>query len=252
MKLLEKQLKDYGKKVIITSDKNLITQTVIRSIDEFYDNLKNHHTTYFEFLYQQAGYIKKRWWIYQMLILVLTWIMISTTDSNYVIQRSMGVLAPVFVILIVPEIWKNRTSSSMEIEGTAFYSLRQIYAARMLLFAIIDVLLLGIFYGMVFITTDIKIDEILIHFILPLTVTCCICFRTLCSKYLYAEYYAVTISFFWIAIWTLIVRKESIYSVISMPLWIGIICLTIIYLVYAIRKVLKECENYWEGNISWN
>lgn len=252
MKLLEKQLKEYGKRVIINSDQNHIMQTVICSKEVFYNSLKRQHTSYFEFLYQQAGYIRKRWWIYQILILMLTWIIISETDSSYVIQRSMGVLAPVFVILIVPELWKNRTSSSMEIEGTAFYSLRQIYAARMLLFAFIDVLLLGIFNGMVLITTDIKIDEMLIHFILPLAVTCCICFRTLCSRYLFAEYYAVTLSIFWVAIWTLLVLNESIYSVISMPLWIGMICLAVLYLVYVIRKVLKECENYWEVNITWN
>mgnify|MGYP006990195710 CR=1 FL=1 len=49
-------------------------------------------------------------------------------------QRILGVVASLFIILIIPELWKNQTYQSMEIEATSYYSLRQIYAARMSLF----------------------------------------------------------------------------------------------------------------------
>ena len=58
------------------------------------------------------------------------------------IQRSMGVIASLFVILIIPELWKNRTFQCMEIEASSYYSLRQVYAARMLLFGMAMVIVM--------------------------------------------------------------------------------------------------------------
>ena len=51
----------------------------------------------------------------------------------------MGVVATLFVILIIPELWKNRSCECMEIEATSYYSLKQVYATRMLLFGVTDV-----------------------------------------------------------------------------------------------------------------
>ncbi len=33
----------------------------------------------------------------------------------------MGILAPSFVILILPELWKNRSNGAMEVEGATFF-----------------------------------------------------------------------------------------------------------------------------------
>lgn len=59
----------------------------------------------------------------------------------------MGTLAPLFVVLVLPELWKNRSSGALEIECTAYYSLRQIYAARMVLFGLVDLALLTLFFS---------------------------------------------------------------------------------------------------------
>ena len=100
-----------------------------------------------EFLYQQSQYIRKRWWILQGGLLVLLWILLAVSESGVVVQKSMGVAAPLFAVLLLPELWKNRNAQATEIEGTAFYSLRQIYAARIFLFAMADFLLLFAFFA---------------------------------------------------------------------------------------------------------
>lgn len=64
---------------------------------------------------------------------LLLWFLLKYTDSNYYTQRCIGIAAPLFVIMLVPEIWKNRNANAMEIECTSYYSLRQMYAARMML-----------------------------------------------------------------------------------------------------------------------
>lgn len=53
--------------------------------------------------------------------------------------------ASLFAVLIMPELWKNRNTGAMEIEGTTFYTLRQMYAARIMAFALADGFILGIF-----------------------------------------------------------------------------------------------------------
>lgn len=252
MKSLEEQLKEYRMKTVITPQENKVEQTVVQSKKVFYEKSQERKSSYFEFLYQQAGYIQKRWWIFQMCILLVLWWVIHSAESNFYVERSMGVLAAVFVIMVIPELWKNRRFSSMEIEGAAFFSLQQIYTARMFLFAIVDVLLLSVFWGIVSFTVEMKVSEMLLQFFLPMVVTCCICFRTLCSRHWSSEYCAVALSILWVAVWALIILKDSIYTAISVPAWIGISCFAVIYLAYAVGRVLKSCGDYWEVNISWN
>lgn len=81
----------------------------------------------------------KRWWVLQFMLLVALWIALSSIHDEIYIKRSMGVAAALFVILIIPELWKNRSCECMEIEAASYYSLKQVYAARMLLFGVTDV-----------------------------------------------------------------------------------------------------------------
>ena len=84
----------------------------------------------------------------------------------------MGILAPSFVILILPELWKNRSNGAMEVEGATFFSIKNIYAARMLLFGMVDVCLLSVFLITSTFVLQIAFMDILIQFILPMNVTC--------------------------------------------------------------------------------
>lgn len=80
-------------------------------------------------------------------MLVLLWWLLQSAGTAYEVQRAMGTLAPLFVVLVLPELWKNRSSGALEIECTAYYSLRQIYAARMVLFGLVDLALLTLFFS---------------------------------------------------------------------------------------------------------
>ena len=99
-----------------------------------------------------------------------------------------------FSVMIVPEIWKNRRFSAVEIEKTAFYSLRQICAARTLLFAAVDLVMITAFFSISVYTLQISAYRIIIDFLVPLNVSCCICFRLLYSKWNDMEHIAVFLS----------------------------------------------------------
>lgn len=236
----------------VTVEEDEITQTLSRAKKAFYENAQEHNITYFEFLFRQMAYIRKRWWLCQGLVLLVLWKMLCSVQNNVYVFRGMGVLAVVFVILLIPELWKNRSHDSMEIEGTAYFSLRQIYAARMLLFAMADILMLSLFFGIVSVSVQTTIKEVLVQFFLPFNVTCCICFRLLYSRWVNSEYLAMALSLLWSVVWGWVVFNEMLYESLAMPIWAGLFIMSIVYLLFVIWQVFKKCENYWEVNPIWN
>lgn len=252
MKTVEDKLYEYRNETLVKPDENHKNRTLEQAKEIFYKNSLNRTSSYFEFLYQQGLFIRKRWWVLQFFILLVLYFLLQKTHMDTLMQRRMGILSSVFIIVMVPELWKNRSSVSMEIEGASYYTLRQIYSARMLLFTAVDGVLLSLFAGIAVSTTAIGIKEIILQFFLPMTITCCICFRTLCSKFSSSEYIAVTMSIFWIALWQLLILQTSVYDTISMPVWIGVCTLTFLYFCYCVRRVLKSCGNYWEVTMKWN
>ena len=205
----------------------------------------------FEFLYQQSRYIQKRWWFLQAAVLILLWLILQFCGSSYYMQRCTGVLASFLAVLLIPELWKNKSCGSIEIEGTARYSLRQIYAARMVLFAFVDLVLFSTFVILATQAGIISVYEVLFHFLLPFNVTCCICFGNLYCLKFGSEQMALLMCLVWSAVWLLFVN-QPIYEVISIPLLAGCFGLSLIYMAYSVRKVWTGCEKQWEVTVSWN
>lgn len=126
----------------------------------------------------------------------------------------------IFVHLgIIPEFWKSQTYQSMEIEFVSYYSLLQIYSARMLLFGIVDIVLISVFCWLTFFTLNVTLLQILIQFILPMTVTAGICFGMLDSKRPLNEAVAIIMCIGWSSVWSFIVLYERIYAEITYPVW---------------------------------
>ena len=148
-------------------------------------------------------------------MLVLLWWLLQSAGTAYEVQRAMGTLAPLFVVLVLPELWKNRSSGALEIECTAYYSLRQIYAARMVLFGLVDLALLTLFFSAALLAGQATLRDLIINFLLPFLVTGCICLRTL-------------------------------------SMWLGMLLLATVYFLYAIRKLQNTCETIWEVSPVWH
>lgn len=249
---IEEILKNYGNNISIKPDEVKIRNVIEISKRAFCKSEEEKTNSYFEFLFEQSQYIKKSWWFLQAAILFLFWLLAYTADQSELMQRNMGIFSSFFVIIMIPEFWKNKSTNSFEIEGCTYYSLRQIYSARLVLFAIVDIILLSVFIGVISLTTRITIFEILIQFLLPFNINCCMCCRILYSKGIYSEYFAVGVSILWSVIWTLLIWQENIYNLISIPIWIMSLIFSAAYLVYSIYNLLDRCENYWEVNSIWN
>lgn len=243
---LENKLKDYNQSIKIIPNEKKVTETIRKSIDAYCSVEQERLLTYWEFLWTQLRLIRKRWWLFQILLLILLWAVLPSVQVEQLVQRIFGVAASLFTILIIPELWKSQTYQSMEIEATSYYSLRQIYAARMFLFGIVDIALITFFCVSATITMGILLSQLLIQFILPMTVTTAICFWILCGKYSFSETAAIMMCIAWSAIWLLVILNEKIYTAITFPLWLVFIGIAFIFLAFTIYRTLHCCNHYWE------
>lgn len=205
-----------------------------------------------EFLYLQGRYIRKRWWALQGAVLLGLWLALLWTDSGYAARRCMGVAAPLFAVLFLPELDRNRRAGAEEVEGAAYYSLRQICAARLTLFAMVDLVLLSVFGAAAVRTAGLSVQEFVTQFFLPFNVTCGICFQTLYSRRFSSELSAALLCMFWTGAWLLLVTDERAYGAVSVPMWYLLSALSALYLIYGICRSQRRCGRLWEEEILWN
>ncbi|KAI4450280.1 hypothetical protein C823_004813 [Eubacterium plexicaudatum ASF492] len=162
MMLSDRDMKNFlERKIQIPCNESNMQEAILKSKKAYYKTEEEKFLSKAEFLYQQSRYIKKRWWLIQGLLL-------KYLGSNCYIQRSIGIAAPLFVLLIIPEMWKNRNANAMEVECTTLYSIRQVYAARMILFAFVDLVLLSLFLLRHLILTDWRYGNLSYNILYPL------------------------------------------------------------------------------------
>lgn len=250
---LEEKLNEYSKlQEPVPTEEEAIQRTILAAKSAWYREEQENCLSGMDFLIRQACCIRKRCWLLQAAVLLSLWVLLFMNGGTSYTQRIMGILAPVFVILLIPELRKSQNHASMEIEAASYFSIRRIYAARMLLFAASDVLMLSLFFLAASFTLKLTLGAVIVQFFLPMNVTCCICFGCLCSCRPDSDNLAVVISLIWIALWTLIVLDKKVYRLITAPVWGGAVLLSVLLLVCIIRRVWKNCGNYWEVNLSWN
>ena len=205
-----------------------------------------------EFLYQQSRYVRKCWWLVQALLLLGVCLMLHVFESDFYIRRTLGIAAPLFATLILPELWKNRNCDAVEVEKTTFFTIRQIYAARLTLFAGMDVLLLTAFFLGASLLNQITVFELMTQFLLPFNVTCCICFRCLYGGRNSSEALSILLCAIWTGLWVLVVLHEAIYDAISVPMWMALLASSAAYLGYTVRRGQQNIITFLEAKPSWN
>lgn len=245
----EGKIKKYRKVVPINSCEEKIQETIRNSKNAFLMAEQERVLSYYEFLRTQIQVIKKRWWVLQFLSLTALWIALNSIQDEIYMKRSMGIVAALFVILIIPELWKNRSCECMEIEAVSYYSLRQVYAARMLSFGVIDILLITLFLVTASTGLHFELSQLVIQFLFPLCVTACICFGILCSKYSFSETFAIILCVIWSAVWLFVVLNENIYAMVTIPIWFVLLGATILFLILAVYRILKNCNKYLEVSL---
>lgn len=228
-----------------------VMEAIVVSKSAFLSGESEKRISQLDFLFLQSRLIQAKWWFLQGLLLTFVCLFLAHTETDYLIRRALGMAGPLFVILILPELWKNRTFNAMEVECTTYYTIRSIYAARLTLFAGVDILLLSVFFTAASVFAKITLGEMLIQFILPFNVTCYICFRTLYAKYIRSEALTMLLCILWTGVWVILILNNTIYSAISLPLWIAAFTASFLGIVYTLCQGWKKWHQILEVKPLW-
>ena len=233
----------------INEDKMMETIAVSKSA--FLSGEAEQMVSQSEFLFLQSRLIQKRWWFLQGMLLACVCLFLCHMETDYLIRRALGLAGPLFVILILPELWKNRSFDAMEVECTTYYTIRSIYAARLVLFAGVDILLLSVFFAIASVFAKITVWEMLIQFVLPFNVTCCICFRTLYAKRIRSEALAMLLCILWTGVWAMLIMSNAVYSMISVPIWIAALAASVLGICYTLCQGKEKWQQTLEVKPLW-
>lgn len=233
-------------------DEEKLQRTIEISKQAFLQSEQAQSVSRLEFLIRQSRYIKKKWWLLQGLLLTAVCLLLFQMGTEYEVRRCLGLAGPLLAVLVLPELWKNRSSDAMEVECTTLYSLRAIYAARLTLFAGVDILMLSVFFSVATVLTRVTVWEMLMEFLLPFNVTCVICLFTLYSRRIRSEAMSMTLCLLWASLWLLVIENNFIYNIISAPMWIFALCASFCALACALlqgqRKWKTEVIPVWNLN----
>lgn len=116
MKQYQRKIKEYKSLIQKEYIQETAVCTVMERCSDIVSRQDNRRASYFEFLFEQFKFIKKRWWALQGGILFLLWILLADSDGGANTERTLGAMSVMFSVMIVPEIWKNRRFSAVEIE----------------------------------------------------------------------------------------------------------------------------------------
>ena len=247
---LEKMLESYRADMMIKPREERVEETIQKSGEIFLEREQERMLNYAEFLKIQFAVLRKRWWLYQCLLLTASGLVLGYMQEEYFIRRSVGVAGGLFVVLIIPEMWKNRTYCSMEVETAAYYSLRQIYAARMLLFGTADVCFAAAFCVSLRGRLHFTMADLLVQFLFPVVVTACICFGILCNKYAVSEMASVGVCLVWSGVWWLITMNERIYRAALLPVWVCLFSAALLLLAAVSYRAVVNCGKCLETGVS--
>lgn len=244
---LEHSLFEYGAANSLKPDEFQIRRTVERAARALSAAGDSGMLSYMEFFWIQVRMIRKRWWILQAFLLFGVWKLLSLSDASPHIQRGLGIAAALFIVLMMPELWKNRCSNSMEIEEAAYYSLKQVYSVRLIAFGLIDVFMLTIFCLITVNTQDVSMYSLLKQFVFPMVMSTAICFGIFCGRKHYDEVPAMFACITVNSIWTLAVMNGKLYAVMTPPLWAGLFTIASIFIIFSVWRMLSGQSRSWEG-----
>lgn len=249
---LEERIQSYKEERKIEPKEEKIQKTIQASRESFLAAEADRMLEYHSFLYLQLKLVRKRWWLLQLMVLAALWAFLPIADAPIYAYRSMGVAGTLFVILIIPEFWKNQACQCLEIEAASYYSLRQVYAARSLLFGIADILMITVFCAGASVSLQISLSALLTQFLFPMTVTACICFGVLCGSRRIPETAAVGLCMVWSLFWWFILLDERLYTAVTTPVWAALLGIAVLFLALTVYRFICRCNLIWEVDQSGN
>lgn len=177
----EREIKDMLNNYDVPSHDDDAPMRVIEFIHENSLSIPKFRASNKQFILSQIGFIRKRIWIFQIIILVLLCLgfyNIRAQDSlNFRTFSLISILAPLLLIVNVDEISRVYNKSMLEIEFSTKNSLKKVLVTKMLILGITDciaLIIMMIFAGNLM---NISILRVIMYTLVPFNLVCIGCMK---------------------------------------------------------------------------
>ncbi|SHK28239.1 hypothetical protein SAMN02745163_03559 [Clostridium cavendishii DSM 21758] len=246
----EREIKEMLNKYSVPSYDKDAPMKVIEFIHENSLSIPKFRTSNKQFVISQIGFIRKRTWALQLIILgflCLGFYNVGTGDVlNFRTFSLMSILAPLLLIINVEEISRIYNKSMLEIEFSTRNSIKKVLVTRMLILGVVDCILLIIMMIFAGNLTNVSILRVIMYTLVPFNFVC-IGFMKLMNYFKGKElnYACMAYSVLLIAV-LLFARVDDlgIYTQEFITGWILIYVVTTIMFSVEVKKVIRRLENF--------
>lgn len=234
-------------KEIPAYDEEKMMKTIEASKKEYRKHMLSEPMSGWEFLFQQMLYLSKTYWLSQLMVFLIAAFSLGFMNPHENKITYCAIFAPLLIIFSIPELWKNISNNSYEVEGTTYFDLRKVYFSRLVLVGMLDLLLTTILIGITVKTSSFSPYEAIIYFFVPFNINCCICFSLLCSRRkICSEFLAVCSCLSGTIFWYLLVKHFHVYELLQIKLWYVLLFISVMYLIFAGKRFIETSKCYVE------
>ncbi|WP_027625232.1 hypothetical protein [Clostridium lundense] len=232
-------------------DEKKMMQTIEDAKKEYRRQMLLEPMNRWEFLFQQMLSLSKSYWVTQLIVFFAAAFSLGFMNLYEGISENKmsycAIFAPLLIIFSIPELWKNISTNTYEVENTTYFDLRKVYFSRLVLVGMLDLILATILTVITVQTSGFSLYEAVIYFFVPFNFNCCICFSLLCSKRkICSELIAVGSCISGAVFWYLLVKDYHVYELLQMKIWYALLILSLGYLIFAGKRIVKSGRCYLE------
>ncbi|SFD28190.1 hypothetical protein [Clostridium uliginosum] len=232
-------------------DEEKMMQTIDASKKEYRRQMLLEPMNRLEFLFQQMLSLSKRYWLTQLIVFFVAAFSLGFMNLHEGISENKmsycAIFAPLLIIFSIPELWKNISTNTYEVENTTYFDLRKVYLSRLVLVGMLDLILLTILTVITAQIGGFSLYESAIYFFVPFNFNCCICFSLLLSKRrICSELLAGGSCISGAVFWYLLVKDYHVYELLQMKIWYVLLILSLGYLIFVGKRIVKCSKCYLE------
>lgn len=239
----EREIKDMLNNYDVPKHDKDAPMRVIEFIHKNSLSIPKFRTSNKQFILSQIGFIRKRTWIFQIIILgllCLGFYKIGTQPPlNFRTFFSISILAPLLLIINIDEISRVYNKSMLEIEFSTKNSLKKLLVTRMIILGITDcvaLIIMMIFTGNLI---NISILRVIMYTLVPFNIVCIGCMKLM--KYFKGKelnYACVIYSVLLMAILLLgRINDLGIYAQDFISSWILMYVITTVIFAFEMKKM---------------
>ncbi|WP_251862305.1 hypothetical protein [Clostridium sp. Marseille-Q2269] len=244
----EKEIRDMLNNYSVPSYNKDAPMKAIEFIHKNYSSIPKFRTNNKQFILSQIGFIRKRTWLFQVIILGLICLAFYNIDTDYSLSFEtvslISILSPLLLIINIEEISRIYYKSMLEIEFSTKNSLKKVLTTKMLILGITDCIVLIIMMIFAGNLMNISALRIIMYTFVPFNLVCIGCMQLM--KYFKGRelnYSCITYSVLLMLIFLLEkVNHLGIYAQNFIFNWILIYIITTIIFAIEMKKFWKRLD----------